>query len=296
MTSILEVKKAIEPALLESDDIMGVGLTPDSKYIVIYLRVPFDIGFSYAGGYPVKVEILGQPAIREVKSRDRVRPLIGSVSAGFKLSNTGTLSGIVYDTATNAPLLMSNNHVFANVSTESTPRAARGDHIIQPGISDDSGLDNVVGYLERYVPWKENDKLNIADVALASPLVDYIDGILCNGYVIEPTGVASVKRGEKVYKVGRTTGLTEGTIKDIDFTVDILSNEKGEGPPKYVRFTDQLLIEMISDHGDSGSLVLNGNNEIVGLLFAGGEDWDGRKYVVANKIRNVMAVAGVEFR
>jgi hypothetical protein len=295
MTSILEVKKAIEPALLENDDIMGVGLTPDRQYIVVYLRVPFDIGFNYTGGYPVIVSVLGQPAIHEVRPKDRVRPLIGSVSAGYETSATGTLSCVVYDKQTRAPLLMSNNHVFGNMSTESTPRATPGDVILQPGGHDHGGSNDIVATLERYVPWKEDEKLNIADVALASPLVDYTNGILCNGHVIEPTGVASVKKGERVYKVGRTTGLTEGVIKDIDFTVDVLSVEKPDGTPTYVRFTDQLLIDMVSDRGDSGSLILNANNEIVGLLFAGGKQWNGRSYVVANKIRNVMAVAGVDF-
>jgi len=294
MTSILEVKKAIEPALLESDDIMGVGLTPDRQYIVVYLRVPFDIGFSYAGGYPVKVELIGSPKIRESGQRGRIRPLMGGISAGYQLSITGTLSGIVYDKITRAPLLMSNNHVFANASTESTPRASLGDPIIQPGSHDFGEPGDIVATLERYVPWKENNKLNIADVALATPLVDYTGDILCNGHVIEPSGVATVTRGECVYKVGRTTGYTEGIIRDIDFTVDIESGEKPDGTKEYARFTDQILIDMISEHGDSGAFVFGENNKIVGLLFAGGKGWDGRSYVVANKIRNVMAVAGVD--
>jgi hypothetical protein len=293
MTSILEVKKVIEPVLLENDDIMGIGLTPDRLNIVIYLRVTFDIGFTHIGGYPVQVVLIGQPSIHEVSQRDRVRPLIGSVSAGYKLDVTGTMSGIVYDKYTNSPLLMSNNHVFSNRSTESEPRASRGDPIYQPGGADATGMTNVVATLERYVPWKENSENNLADVALATPTVDYIDGILCNGNVIETNGAAPVTRGERVYKVGRTTGLTEGVIKDIDFTIDVLFDEKEDGSPLYVRFTDQLLIDMKSQRGDSGSLILNYNNQVVGLLFAGGRGGDGASYVVANKIRNVMAIAGV---
>ena len=293
MVSILEVKKVIEPALLENDDIMGIGLTPDRRNIVIYLRIPFDIGFTHIGGYPVQVVLIGQPSIHEVSQRDRVRPLIGSVSAGYKTDITGTMSGIVYDKYTNSPLLMSNNHVFSNRSTESTPRAFKGDVICQPGPADGPGETNVIGILERYVPWKENSENNLADVALATPLVDYIDGILCNGNVIQTNGVAPVTRGERVYKVGRTTGLTEGVIKDIDFTIDVLFSKKEDGSPLYVRFTDQLLIDMKSERGDSGSLILNENNQVVGLLFAGGESWDGKNFVVANKIRNVMAIAGV---
>jgi len=296
MASILEVKKAIEPALLENDDIMAVGLTPDRQNIVIYLRIPMEIGFSYAGGYPVKIEVLGSPKMHESGQRGRIRPLMGGISAGYELSVTGTLSGVVYDKETGAPLLMSNNHVFGNMSTESTPRAFKGDPIIQPGPHDKGESGDTVATLERYVPWKENDKMNIADVALATPLVDYTSDILCNGYVIEPTGIAPVTRGECVYKVGRTTGYTEGVIKDIDFTVDIEAGNKPDGTKEYVRFVDQILIDMVSDHGDSGSFVFDTNNKIVGLLFAGGSSWDGRSYVVANKIRNVMAVAGVDIQ
>lgn len=74
----------------------------------------------------------------------------------------------------------------------------------------------------------------------------------------------------RVYKVGRTTGFTEGQVLGV----------AGTGTINYSTgtafFAGQIVVEgtadnggIFSDRGDSGSAVLNDRHEIVGLLFAG---------------------------
>jgi hypothetical protein len=76
-----------------------------------------------------------------------------------------------------------------------------------------------------------------------------------------------------VKKYGRTTGLTEGTVSELNVTVDVCYETLGFFRcKKLARFVDQIGISpgTFSAGGDSGSLIVTqeGNNP-VGLLFAG---------------------------
>jgi hypothetical protein len=81
-------------------------------------------------------------------------------------------------------------------------------------------------------------------------------------------GSATAVVNGAVKKVGVTTGKTAGTIVSITFA----TNPVGETPK-----TNQILIKptstfnRFSDHGDSGSVVVDQSNNVVGLLYAG---WD----------------------
>jgi hypothetical protein len=88
--------------------------------------------------------------------------------------------------------------------------------------------------------------------------------------VAAPQGSAGPQVGDKVHKVGRTTGLTHGEITQVGTIV---------GPIKYdpgpCWFRNSIVIEgqngtMFSDHGDSGSaIVRSSDGKVLGLLFAG---------------------------
>jgi hypothetical protein len=89
--------------------------------------------------------------------------------------------------------------------------------------------------------------------------------------------------GMAINKSGRTTGFTTGEIEQVDVTVNV---QYGEG--KMAQFTDQLMAGPMSQGGDSGSAVLNQNNQLVGLLFAGSDT-----STIINRIQNVFAALGV---
>jgi hypothetical protein len=84
------------------------------------------------------------------------------------------------------------------------------------------------------------------------------------------TGSAPAVRGTVVRKRGRTTGLTTGRIASVDATLR-LDYRDGLG----VRvLRDQLRIEAVGggsmgDYGDSGSVFVDNDNQVVGLHVAG---------------------------
>ena len=84
-----------------------------------------------------------------------------------------------------------------------------------------------------------------------------------------PTGVYfGPKEGERVRKVGRTTGLTEGRIRDIDFLFR-LKYELSPGRKRKVSFERQVLCARFARHGDSGALVVSSCGFAVGVILGG---------------------------
>jgi hypothetical protein len=60
------------------------------------------------------------------------------------------------------------------------------------------------------------------------------------------------------------------------------------GENKTARFTDQLLAGAMSQGGDSGSAILDTQNRLIGLLFAGSEN-----STIINRIEHVFSALGV---
>jgi len=242
----------------------------------------------------------------------RERPAHPGVSIGHYRSTAGTLGAVVKDKQTGELMLLSNNHVLANGSSTHQALAKPGDPILQPGPYDGGTLKDRIGALYRYVPlekgivrsdcpvalsmarggnfllnlvkkdyeirfYKRFNAENTVDCALAKPdSPDLVEASILE--IGEVKGVAEVKPGKKVKKSGRTTGLTSGAVKSVG-TVLQVEMDKDEK----VWFSDQVVTELISQPGDSGSLILDEDNKAVGLLFAGSD-----KLTVFNRISNVM--------
>ncbi|HWJ03384.1 MAG TPA: hypothetical protein VNU93_06855 [Verrucomicrobiae bacterium] len=195
----------------------------------------------------------------------RYRPASPGVSLGHYKVTAGTFGAVVYDRSSGKPLILSNNHVLANSSNGWDRRASINDAILQPGVVD-GGLerDNIIARLNRFVPLQDR-AINYVDCAAALPVSD-------NMINAEILGIGSVKGttppalGMKLVKSGRTTGLTEGVIRAVNVTANV-----SYGNNRVLGFTDQILTTSMSAPGDSGSIVLNMNNQAVGLLFAGSD-------------------------
>src|SRR5262249_33640050 len=85
------------------------------------------------------------------------------------------------------------------------------------------------------------------------------------------SGTATAQLGEEVFKVGRTTGYTEGKVSSISVRMRI-NSENGHA----FRFIDSLGIEStntnrpFSKPGDSGALIVSlETRKAVGLLYSG---------------------------
>ncbi|HJZ40546.1 MAG TPA: hypothetical protein VJ203_09290, partial [Bacteroidales bacterium] len=241
----------------------------------------------------------------------RFRPAPGGTSIGHYLITAGTLGCLVKKN--NEIYILSNNHVLANSN-----EASIGDIILQPGPYDggqnpqdqiavlsefvpigfededsDCGiagslvsflnmLSEMVGSTTRLRPYRIQQTENKVDCAIARPLNsnDVINEILQIGTI---SGVQEGELGMNIKKSGRTTGFTTGTIEQVSVSAQV-----SYGTNKVALFTDQLLAGAMSQGGDSGSAVLNGNNNLVGLLFAGSETT-----TIINRIGNVFGALGV---
>jgi hypothetical protein len=117
---------------------------------------------------------------------------------------------------------------------------------------------------------------NLVDCAIAQPNnpADVTNTILGIGAI---AGIADATLGMSLKKSGRTTGVTTGSVLQIDVTANV-----SYGTNKVATFVDQFMAGAMSEGGDSGSAVLNDQNQIVGLLFAGSTN-----STIINRIQNV---------
>lgn len=268
---------------------------------------------------PFKVPTPMRAMVAETIYSDRHRPCPAGVSIGHHSITAGTFGCRVFDKTTKEWLILSNNHVLANSNN-----AQIGDPILQPGPYDggDLGADTI-GTLYKFVPitfgggttptkcpisntitkvLNRGTKTvgssvifqafttagasateNLVDCALARPLsvTDIMSTVLDIGLI---GGSVNAELGTSIEKTGRTTGHTKGTILQTDVTVNV---SYGEG--KVATFTDQLLAGAMSAGGDSGSAIVDGSNRLVGLLFAGSDE-----YTIMNRSANVLQQLNIE--
>ncbi|HAP93919.1 MAG TPA: hypothetical protein DCM26_04760 [Desulfotomaculum sp.] len=268
----------------------------------------------------LQTDVIEIGRVRMLQERTRRwRPAQPGVSIGHHKISAGTFGTVVKDKTTGEKLILSNNHILANATDGSDGRSAAGDPVLQPGPHDGGGPHDRIATLLRFIPvrrtvqdvecpvaaaavWTGNtlihavrphydlkltkraQELNLVDAAVARPdAQNMISGeILGIGHV---EGVADIGPGEQVQKSGRTSGVTEGKVQAIGVTVRVDIVDAGTG-----WFSDQVISDVLSRPGDSGSLVLNSEKRAVGLLFAGSD-----KYTVFNRIHNVMERLRIQF-
>jgi hypothetical protein len=223
--------------------------------------------------------------------QERIRPVIAGVSVAHRDVTAGTIAYFCRDPGSSSLLLLSNNHVLANVN-----RGAPGDPILQPGPADGGGPGDQIATLKRFVRIHLDGRTpNLADCAVGelSRNVAVTVEVCTVGAV---RGTTAPVEGDRVRKHGRTTGYTEGVVTDESY--DALVGMGFEDPSIVALFQDQLRIAVAPGSrafglgGDSGSLiVMQATPKAAGLYFAGPEDGS---YGVANHIAAVLDALGVE--
>lgn len=203
--------------------------------------------------------------------QSNTRPLLIGASVGHAAVTAGTLGAFVR--RGNKTYLLSNNHVLANEDL-----AKAGDWILQRG-----SFDGGTSPAERIARLRFSIKLkktgaNLVDAALAEIEGSVMFDVSRLHEIRNTTdaklaglGPEFVDEGETVFKVGRTTGPTEGRVTAFDLDNVIVKYDKGN-----LRFDNQIEIEgagarAFSDGGDSGSLIVNRDMKAIALLFAGGD-------------------------
>ena len=195
----------------------------------------------------------------------------------------GTLGAMVRDRASGATMALTNFHVACVDSGW-----AVGNRMVQPGrVDGGSPATQEFGALTR-AQLTENTDGAVVTVD-SSKAWDYtVEGI---GDV---AGTAAATTGMAVQKRGRTTEHTFGNVASTDATLSI---DYGDGIGSrtlrhQIRIsTDTTQSARFSDHGDSGSTVLDMNRNVVGLLFAGSTDGS---TTFANPIATALNELGVD--
>jgi S1-C subfamily serine protease len=223
---------------------------------------------AHIAGLPTDIEAVGYPKRLALPQQRRWRPIMAGVSISLGQNAVpykfaGTLGVVMVDRNDPQRLFaLSNNHVLANEN-----RIKEGATVIQPGSFDGGRSRDRIGRLTRFIPLKFNNRPNRMDAALA----EFDDPSLVNRTIVGiglPTGVANPSLNLLIRKSGRTTGLTEGIIRVVNFDAANVEYEQG-----LVRVDDVVVIEGVggafSRLGDSGSAVVDSRGRVVALLFAG---------------------------
>jgi hypothetical protein len=172
-----------------------------------------------------------------------------------------------------------------------------GVSILQPGPYDGGqNPGDKIGSLTQFIP------LNFTGVNTVDCAVATLDGgITFDSKNLDLVGQFSGVRtppvdiGDTVAKVGRTTGVTHGTVTAIELDNVTVGYDNGNAT-----FDGQIEIEgtgtlPFSRGGDSGSLIVDQDNLALALLFAGGETGgtNGQGLTYANPIAAVLQALSI---
>ncbi|KOC41390.1 hypothetical protein ADU86_13560, partial [Clostridium botulinum] len=175
--------------------------------------------------------------------------------------HSGTLGCLVTDGKN--LFILSNNHVLA-----STNFAPLGNKIIQPSYAFGGDFKtDVVAILSKFIPIKFEGIIkapsNYADCAIAKVINKSLVTTQI-AFIGTPNGTIVPRLNQEVKKVGFKTELTTGKITSIHDIIQV-------GYPdlkKRALFREQISTTSMSTQGDSGAVLLDKNNYVVGLIMS----------------------------
>jgi len=293
--------------IASDDNLLGIGvglkevsgMFTEELAVKYFVRTKKKTGLTSGEKLPAKLQNVPTDVVRMAPLRARgsftlrLRPALGGCSGcvvvpGLNYTGTLGLGMRGYGSLADRTFVLSNNHVLANEN-----RSRVGDPVIQPG-SLDGGVtaQDVIGELFDFVPLRFEQSTNVQ-----TPQVNKVDAACAlvhefgtfnrdifwvghpKGWRTRQNVEDAVTSGNtRVQKTGRTTGYTTGTISAVSWD-GWIAYDSG-----FAYFEDQLLITpgTFSDSGDSGSCILDMDENITGLLFGGGAT-----HTIANFIEDV---------
>lgn len=124
---------------------------------------------------------------------------------------------------------------------------------------------------------------NLIDAAIAAPMNNSLLDPAIVDIGTPPQGIAAASLAMQVFKSGRTSGVTEGVVTQVDVDVNVKYGDRT------ARFSNQIMMTPFSQPGDSGSLILDFQRNAVALLFSGST-----LVTVGTPIQAVLAALNVE--
>lgn len=263
VAAAIAVQERHTQELMAIADVVGTGIGADQngKPVILILtrretQAPLP---SAIEGVNTRVDVVGE--VRPMAGYTKAyRPVPCGVSVGNDLEcSAGTIGCVVVKNGTR--YILSNNHVLARENAASV-----GERINQPGRYDGRPICARTGQVATLSAFNiiSTTSNNVIDAAIAQYTENNVCTMVDNLYTPSGTVVAP-SVGLAVKKVGRTSGLTTGTIAGINVTINV-SYDFG-----VATFVNQIYVASnFIRSGDSGSLMVtqSGNNP-VGLDFAG---------------------------
>jgi hypothetical protein len=294
-TDIIAVQNRYTPGLLRREGIIGTGIRlsgTGEQSIAVYALTP---GHAAAARIPERLEGFGVNVVvtGRILATDYNDPTTGQRPApnGFSIGHYAITAGTIGARVTDGThaYILSNNHVLANSNN-----GRAGDPIYQPGPYDGGTAADQIGTLADFQPINMSMfATNTMDAAIA--LVDAGDVLGTTptyAYGAPGTTPAAATLDMAVKKFGRTTGLTHGTVSEVNATIEVCYIVFYNLCLESAYFNGQIGIApgTFSGGGDSGSLIVtdDASNSPVGLLFAGSST-----RTFANPIAPVLARFGV---
>ena len=253
----------IEPVVENGEEVIHVGIAESNFQALNFRNLPAEIdGVKVEYYYTGKVELL---------KTDRHDPIIGGVSFGAKDITTGTLAGIVWDKDTGIPYFLTNEHVVSDTMNTDPDHPPKYHKILQPGPIDgglyplnEAGLLKVVGGMKKAA--LQGKPCNI-DAALVTPTRAFAKHTFLGLGDIPELEHVDAKKGDKIVKSGRTTGVTTATVGAVNVSVNI--GGIAWNSPVTVEGVIQTTSSFV-EGGDSGSRVWKTETaEPIGIVFAG---------------------------
>jgi hypothetical protein len=289
-TLYVTVSKKMSEDELGRDDIVSNALADEDFDVVTEVE---DAGLDEedADGFPALRRAIPEP--QDGGHRGRVRPARPGASEINASATAGTASHYPFrvvdtskgewspDVSEGDMVRLSNNHVYARSN-----KATFDEEIIQPsGMDGGNTPDDVVGTLAGYAPIEDGVTVDAA-FRTTGPVEESGSpqglGPKFGKAILRelPTSF----KGAGLIKSGRTTGVTQGEVKQKTATVNVAYGGKA------VKIRDCIIATGMSEPGDSGSPVyVKETGELVGLLFAGSSN-----STIMSKVSNVEEELGVE--
>jgi hypothetical protein len=260
------------------------GKPTDELAIVVYVDmkrarrklrkpVPRRIRIPNLDTFETQIVAIGQVAPLEYP--DHVRPAMPGSSIGhYDMETSGTFGLLVKKQpgqggrATDL-FILSNAHVLALDGL-----GVAGDNVMQPGPDDISGASGMIAKLTQSIPFNYATRgwPNLVDAAIARVVGsgNATKKIRNLGFV--PVGVSSqITEGMIVQKVGKSSDTTCGEVLETHAVIKY-PLMKTASTWRMVRFGDQVRCDRFAVPGDSGSIVLNEQKKVVGMVAWGGVD------------------------
>jgi hypothetical protein len=307
IAAVQQIKRQAETMLMNMTNVVATGVgykiagdqvtTEPSVIVSVVKKLPMaqlaesDMVPKTING--VKTDVIETGKIVAFQQQQKMRPARPGISIGHYQITAGTFGCLVQKNG--QVFILSNNHVLANSNA-----AQVGDPIWQPGKYDGGTSADQIGTLEQFIPIGfpgdttpppqpgcsplaaimklinpsgssstpqvqiNEPGNNTVDCAIARPTSpDLVTPDILNIGV--PIGVGTATLGTPLQKMGRTTAYTTGQIMQIDVTVSV------DYGGKVAVFKNQLMAGAMSAGGDSGSAVLDMQQRVVGLLYAGSD-------------------------